>query len=378
MICPSCRAETTPNFFCHACDAYLLDPRVGSKAGVARRLVAHLLDALFFAILLGGCFVLLVWGTSDRSTVDSFFVPIFVALAIYLLISAFLWAGGETLGKCAVGIRVVDKNHGLPPGIGRMLLRETLGKFVSAFFLSFGYFWAIWDRDGQAWHDKIAGTLVVKHSKEPRNAPEKNQPETNRLGAYAAVLVPLLLGAGILAWVAMRNDFDVSSLFEHNPAVIIDNRYRAQEGRGKSPSHRAVESTVPVESFSVVTPNMLVQSPISYQGRVVAVAGWRSSLVIPKQRAESRFSGLQLPSDCSYLLGLPHNVVACTMLDPDPLLDPLTKIALEENINLVCTVVFADRDGALLSGCELKPTKEWYMKHRELEPGKGDTIPTNN
>jgi uncharacterized RDD family membrane protein YckC len=31
--------------------------------------------------------------------------------------------------------------------------------------LGLGYFWAIWDKDNQAWHDKIAGTVVVKEVK---------------------------------------------------------------------------------------------------------------------------------------------------------------------------------------------------------------------
>lgn len=43
-----------------------------------------------------------------------------------------------------------------------MLLREVIGKWVSGLVFGLGYFWAIWDKDGQTWHDKIAGTVVVK------------------------------------------------------------------------------------------------------------------------------------------------------------------------------------------------------------------------
>lgn len=45
-----------------------------------------------------------------------------------------------------------------------MLLRETLGKFVSSLFLGLGMFWAIWDKDRQTWHDKIAGTVVIRRA----------------------------------------------------------------------------------------------------------------------------------------------------------------------------------------------------------------------
>jgi len=49
-----------------------------------------------------------------------------------------------------------------------MLLRETLGKWVSGWFLGLGWFWAIWDRDAQAWHDKIAGTVVLYRRSQTR------------------------------------------------------------------------------------------------------------------------------------------------------------------------------------------------------------------
>jgi hypothetical protein len=32
--------------FCHACDVYLRDPRAGTKANVAERLLAHFLDGV--------------------------------------------------------------------------------------------------------------------------------------------------------------------------------------------------------------------------------------------------------------------------------------------------------------------------------------------
>jgi len=65
-------------------------------------------------------------------------------------------------------IRAADKRSGGLPGFGRMLLRETLGKIVSGLFLGLGYFWAVFDRDSQAWHDKIAGTVVLKKAAAPQ------------------------------------------------------------------------------------------------------------------------------------------------------------------------------------------------------------------
>ena len=67
---------------------------------------------------------------------------------------------GQTLGKMAVGIRVVN-NRGTKPGLARAALRESLGKAISTLVLLLGFLWAIWDSRNQAWHDKLAGTYVV-------------------------------------------------------------------------------------------------------------------------------------------------------------------------------------------------------------------------
>ena len=60
----------------------------------------------------------------------------------------------------ALGIKVVRLN-GAPVNFAVALVR-SLSSFFSALVLFLGFFWAGWDREKQAWHDKIAGTLVVR------------------------------------------------------------------------------------------------------------------------------------------------------------------------------------------------------------------------
>jgi hypothetical protein len=67
-------------------------------------------------------------------------------------------------------IRVVDKRNASEPGLGRMLVRETFGKLISGCFLGLGWFWAIWDRDAQAWHDKVVNTLVLHRQSDAHKA----------------------------------------------------------------------------------------------------------------------------------------------------------------------------------------------------------------
>ncbi len=67
---------------------------------------------------------------------------------------------GATPGKLALGVKIVDAETGQPPTLGRLVLR-FLGYFVSAFPLYLGFLWAAADRRKQAWHDKIARTIVI-------------------------------------------------------------------------------------------------------------------------------------------------------------------------------------------------------------------------
>ena len=68
---------------------------------------------------------------------------------------------GQTVGKMALGIRVV-RSDGQVPGLGYAVLREVVGKFVSVIALFLGFLWIAWDRERQGWHDMIAGTHVVR------------------------------------------------------------------------------------------------------------------------------------------------------------------------------------------------------------------------
>ena len=76
---------------------------------------------------------------------------------------------GQTLGKRALGIRVYDfEGSGGPIGYGRGFIR-WLGKIVSAIPCLLGFFWVIWDKEKQGWHDKLARTVVVPVSDYPIN-----------------------------------------------------------------------------------------------------------------------------------------------------------------------------------------------------------------
>jgi uncharacterized RDD family membrane protein YckC len=42
---------------------------------------------------------------------------------------------------------------------------RSVASLLSALIFALGYFWAWWDPQRQTWHDRIAGTRVVKSTK---------------------------------------------------------------------------------------------------------------------------------------------------------------------------------------------------------------------
>jgi uncharacterized RDD family membrane protein YckC len=65
-----------------------------------------------------------------------------------------------TLGGIILNLRV-ERIDGRKVGIDVAVIR-ALGCIFSAIIFFFGFFWASWDRERQSWHDKIAGTTIVR------------------------------------------------------------------------------------------------------------------------------------------------------------------------------------------------------------------------
>ncbi|HVF53143.1 MAG TPA: RDD family protein [Actinomycetota bacterium] len=152
------------------------------RASFGIRLGAAIIDGivlaaawfLLFAIL--GGFTLL--GSAASGGVEEA-VPVgaamgsFVMLYIVGLVGGVLYfalqeggARGQTLGKRAVGIRIIDVHTGAPIGIGKGFLR-VIGRYISQLPCYLGYLWMLWDEDKQTWHDKMCECIVVPVSAMP-------------------------------------------------------------------------------------------------------------------------------------------------------------------------------------------------------------------
>lgn len=143
-------------------------------ASISRRWLAIVIDGFIVAVatvlllLAGGSMAPLeaaMVSADEAAVADAFSQFQSATLMVNLLVSGIynvplmVLFNGQTLGKMMLRLRVVKKRGGRIT-ILDALLRNVFGYTVSQIFL-LGYLWALFDRENQAWHDKMAGTVVV-------------------------------------------------------------------------------------------------------------------------------------------------------------------------------------------------------------------------
>ena len=83
-------------------------------------------------------------------------------LPIVVVLGFWAWKGA-TPAKMLFRLQIVDSRTMGVPSTAQFVIRY-LGYFLSTAPLMLGFFWAGWDRQKQAWHDKLACTVVVVRS----------------------------------------------------------------------------------------------------------------------------------------------------------------------------------------------------------------------
>ena len=124
------------------------------KVGFGRRFVAFIIDVVLLGVI--NQVVASAVGGGDPTAVSGLTTLIGIAYVVGL----WTYWGGQTVGKKAMGIKIVKADgsaFGLVPAIIRYV-----GYIISAIVLLLGFIWILFDPNKQGWHDKIAGTYVVK------------------------------------------------------------------------------------------------------------------------------------------------------------------------------------------------------------------------
>ena len=131
----------------------------GPRASFGVRFGAALIDGIMVFVL--NLLLGLVLGPVGRA------LGVAASLAYYTYLEGS--PSGQTVGKRALGIRVVSFANGGPLGYGQAAVR-WVARILSTIPCGLGYFWMLWDKEKQTWHDKLANCVVVPVSDYPVSA----------------------------------------------------------------------------------------------------------------------------------------------------------------------------------------------------------------
>ena len=118
--------------------------------------MAIFIDGIIVGIVTTAIGAILNLNTNGRSGLQ---------LLLGLVYYVYFWSNsgpwpGQTIGSKLLNIRVI-RTDGSDLSISQALIRYV-GFVISAICLLIGLIWAAFDANKQGWHDKIAGTYVVK------------------------------------------------------------------------------------------------------------------------------------------------------------------------------------------------------------------------
>jgi uncharacterized RDD family membrane protein YckC len=139
-------------------------PSAAEAAGQGARLAAGLVDVLLLAVI-DVAVISLTLQICGLTLQELGILPAAPLVAFLVLqnggyLTAFT-AGGQTIGKMALGLRVVPVGGAARVDPGHAAVR-TLVWALMALPAGLGFASVLLDRDGRGWHDHAAGTRVVR------------------------------------------------------------------------------------------------------------------------------------------------------------------------------------------------------------------------
>ena len=138
------------------------------------RFIAQIVDILLLLLILLPMFIILSYDTSFSYITyfmddywDYFYdyspFTIYIDYVLPFLITMLFWILFQaTPGKIAFRAKIVDAKTGKKPSVGQYIIRY-LGYIPATLFLGLGILWIAFDKRKQGWHDKLAGTVVVRN-----------------------------------------------------------------------------------------------------------------------------------------------------------------------------------------------------------------------
>jgi uncharacterized RDD family membrane protein YckC len=110
-------------------------------------------------------------GTTGADVTNGGLLALGIIIAVIGIILGFLYEpvltarkgpnNGQTPGRQVAKIRITNLQGG-PISTGQAWGRSLFKSFISGSIFYLGYLWMLWDPMKQAWHDKVANTLVLR------------------------------------------------------------------------------------------------------------------------------------------------------------------------------------------------------------------------
>ena len=153
-----------------------VSPRYG---GFWLRAAAYLIDSIVVALACTTIFAVFFMPKSVTpkqmtTLLNAYTLPVIVFQGVYF---TFFWSLlGKTPGMLPFGLSVANAQNMQRIGPGRALLRY-FGLVFSFMVFDMGVLWAAIDPRKQGWHDKIAGTVVVRKGKTGGDAVAPSRPK---------------------------------------------------------------------------------------------------------------------------------------------------------------------------------------------------------
>ena len=138
--------------------------RTDAPASLGLRAAAFLVDYILTLLILGVAISLAMIFKSAFPTVANGVVNLGYVATLGFIVwnwGYLIVRDGQRIGQRLVGIRTICAN-GSVPGYRTIVLRHLLGYPLSLLCAGLGFFWIILDPKQRGWHDKLAGTLIVK------------------------------------------------------------------------------------------------------------------------------------------------------------------------------------------------------------------------
>lgn len=134
-------------------------------AGFGVRLLATIIDVIIMMLVIFPI-MYAIYGDAYFTSESLYLgvIDFLINTVLPFVVYVFMWIKfAGTPGKLIFNLKVLDEKTGnhITPTQG---IIRYFGYLVSAVVFCLGYFWVIFDKKNQSWHDKMAKTVVVKAS----------------------------------------------------------------------------------------------------------------------------------------------------------------------------------------------------------------------